>query len=67
MICLEPKEALRLYKSALNELNQLAPSDENRELTIEALQSSAYILLDHRKEDEARQVIFPLILVFLEP
>ncbi|VDK33349.1 unnamed protein product [Taenia asiatica] len=48
-------QALRLYKSALSLLDQLQASEENRGLTIEALQSSAFLLLDEGKFEEAKE------------
>ncbi|KAH9284180.1 putative assembly chaperone of rpl4 [Echinococcus granulosus] len=49
------KRALRLYKSALSQLDHLQPSEENRRLIIEALQSSAFLLLDEGKLKEAKE------------
>ncbi|KAL5971746.1 putative assembly chaperone of rpl4 [Taenia solium] len=48
-------QALRLYKSALSLLDQLQASEENRGLTIEALQSSAFLLLDEGEFEEAKE------------
>ncbi|KAL5108844.1 hypothetical protein TcWFU_004384 [Taenia crassiceps] len=49
------KLALRLYKSALSQLDRLQPSEENQGLVIEALQSSVF-LLDEGKFEGAKKL-----------
>ena len=62
------EEALNLYTSALTKLGRLPLSEENRNLTIEALQSSAYVLCDLERFDEAREVmLFPYSIFVSEP
>ncbi len=58
----EPRQALKLYRSALAKLEKQHPTSEEDikerlQLTLEALQSSAYILLEQGDVDGAQRVI----------
>ncbi|VDM16878.1 unnamed protein product [Hydatigera taeniaeformis] len=53
--CFQNKQALRLYASALSQLDRLQPTEENQMLKIEALQSFGFLLLDEGRFEEAKE------------